>query len=538
MFRRLITTPLFVAAPLVRVVQGVPPEAAVALLSAAAGGSGAGRVLLESSDAAEAGAPPRSILVTRPWLRVQLRDGRVEVEPLADDTGPLVDGLRGQLARCARPMANAGTGLDDDARLRAPGALDGLRVVAGAVADPVGSRVPMAPGLFGAFAHDLVDRFETLPPRSHDPLDEPDASFVLAGDMIVFEPLERRAVVVTRGLPWQARSAVRARHARQVEQLRRVAASGTCATPPVVGRAPLGTDVDDAFCAAVETVRAHIADGDVFQTVLSRARALPSAAAPLAVYSALRADNPSPYQFYLELPRGVLMGASPETFLKVGGGVVETMPIAGTAPRGRRPGAAPSGEVDPDLDARLALALQLDRKELAEHCMLLDLARNDIARVSVAGSTRVVEQLRVVRYRHVQHLVSRVQGVLRPGLDALHAYRALANAGTLTGAPKLRALELIRALEPQARGFYGGAVGYLLQDGSLDTCITIRALRYVVGAAGGGGVYHVRAGAGVVWLSEPERELAETAHKMRACVQAVAAAEALSDVGCGAEVAR
>jgi anthranilate synthase component 1 len=265
----------------------------------------------------------------------------------------------------------------------------------------------------------------------------------------------------------------------------------------------------------VELMREHIGRGDVFQGVLSRALTMRSAAAPLAVYRALRAINPSPYLFYLDLPDGALLGASPETFLRVEGGEVEVRPIAGTAPRGFDDG----GRVDRDLDDRLALRLLLDEKEQAEHAMLLDLARNDVARVSAPGTTRVVQQFGIERYSHVQHLVSRVRGRLRPGCDALHAYRAAANMGTLTGAPKPRAMELIRAMEPSARGFYGGACGYLLQDGTLDSCIVIRSLRQR------GGEYRTRAGAGVVAGSDPRRELAETEAKAMAAREAVAMAE-------------
>jgi anthranilate synthase component 1 len=219
--------------------------------------------------------------------------------------------------------------------------------------------------------------------------------------------------------------------------------------------------------------------------------------------------------FYLDLGDGALLGASPETCVKVEDGQLEIRPIAGTAPRGMRS----DGTIDEDLDGRLAVRLLLDDKEQAEHVMLVDLARNDVARVCVPGTRRVTDPFFIEKYSHVQHLVSRVKGTLLPGLDALHAYRASANMGTLTGAPKLRAVELIRENEPHSRGYYGGAVGYLLQDGTFDSCIVIRSLRYK------DGIYLTRAGAGIVADSVPERELAETNHKARACRQAVALAE-------------
>ena len=202
--------------------------------------------------------------------------------------------------------------------------------------------------------------------------------------------------------------------------------------------------------------------------------------------------------------------------MKVEGRHLEIRPIAGTAPRGFDF----RGEIDAELDERLAVGLLLDHKEQAEHAMLVDLARNDVARVAIPGTRRVSEPFTVEKYSHVQHLVSGVRGELRPDLDALHAYRSAANMGTLTGAPKLRAMELIRETEPFARGFYGGAVGYLLQDGTFDSCIAIRSLRY-----GKGDIYQTRAGAGIVADSIPERELAETFHKARAPRLAVALAE-------------
>src|SRR5262249_19774843 len=211
--------------------------------------------------------------------------------------------------------------------------------------------------------------------------------------------------------------------------------------------------------------------------------------------------------------------SSPETVVRVQGGQVELRPIAGTAPRGF----AADGTIDEDPGARRALALLGDDKERAEHAMLLDLARNDVARIARPGSTRVVQQFALERYSHVQHLVSRVRGDLRPGLDALHAYRACASAGTLSGAPKPMAMALLRALEPSARGCYGGAVGYLLQDGRCDTCIAIRSLRHRDGR------WFARAGAGIVARSDPERELQETAHKLLAPRTALAMAAAAGE---------
>jgi anthranilate synthase component 1 len=234
----------------------------------------------------------------------------------------------------------------------------------------------------------------------------------------------------------------------------------------------------------------------------------------LDVFELLTAREPSPYSFHLDLEHGALFGASPETCVRVDDRQVEIRPIAGTTERSS----------DSDTDARLALALLFDHKERAEHVMLLDLARNDIARIAVPGTTEVVQQFAVEKYSRVQHLVSRVRGTLRPELDALHAYRAAANMGTLSGAPKARATELIREIEPTGRGFYGGAVGYLMADGSFDSCITIRSMRAK------NGVYRAQAGAGIVWHSDADRELEETDRKLRAVGEVMASLQGVPSV--------
>ena len=259
-----------------------------------------------------------------------------------------------------------------------------------------------------------------------------------------------------------------------------------------------------------------IAAGEVYQVVPSRGFTMPCPDA-LAAYHELRAANPSPYMFYLGAPDFQLLGASPESALlhSAATGEVAIRPIAGTRPRGltRR------GDVDHERDTRLELELRTDAKEVAEHVMLVDLARNDVARVCAPGTRRVRDLLRVDRYSRVMHLVSEVAGTLAPGLDALDAFRASMTMGTLTGAPKLRAAELIRAAEGVRRGSYGGSVGYVRGDGELDTCIVIRS------AFVRGGRALVQAGAGVVADSVPAAEAAETVHKASAVLTAVAVAQ-------------
>jgi anthranilate synthase component 1 len=283
--------------------------------------------------------------------------------------------------------------------------------------------------------------------------------------------------------------------------------------PAAAVRVEPEVDLDDAaFGALVERLRAHIVAGDVFQIVPSRSFAAPCLD-PLAAYARLRQSNPSPYMFFVRGQAGVLFGSSPESAITVRGTPrrVAVSPLAGTRPRGLDG----AGAVDRDLDSRLEAELRLSHKEVAEHMMLVDLARNDVARVSLPGSRSVERLLDVVRYSHVMHLESLVSGELRPELDALHAYVATMNMGTLTGAPKLRAAELLRGYESGRRGPYGGAVGYVTADGELDTCIVIRS------AVVKDGVARVRAGCGVVYDSDAAEEAAETRRKAAAVVAAI-----------------
>jgi len=259
----------------------------------------------------------------------------------------------------------------------------------------------------------------------------------------------------------------------------------------------------------VETAREHILAGDIFQVVLSRRFRIPTVAGDLDLFRSLRAVNPSPYMFLLRLDGWSAIGSSPEPLLQLQQGRLRYRPIAGTAPR--------TG--DPAADAGAAEALIADPKERAEHVMLVDLGRNDLGRVAVTGSVVVDELMEVERYSHVMHLVSALSAELRPGKSALDALYACFPAGTVSGAPKVRAMEIIETLEPVRRGLYAGAVGYLDFAGNLDTCIALRTmiLRDVV--------VSVQAGAGIVADSDPSREFEETAHKARALLEAVRLAQ-------------
>jgi anthranilate synthase component 1 len=458
------------------------------------------------------------------------------------------DGEAGPALLAGRLLVRAAE-LDEEERdrLAAPGPMDLLRLIQGAFPLERETAAGFPPGgLIGAFAYDFVECFETLAaPRAAaqaDPLPVPDYSFVLADHLFAVDHAQDKTRIVATVFLREGedlRASEDYHHAqefmRRCEQaVAKAPALPALPTAPALEPTSVETDLDEAaYAALVERCQKHIRAGDVFQIVPSRSFSAPCAEPPLTVYRRLRALNPSPYMFFLRLGDLTLLGASPETALKVsraaagpatagaaGAGAwdLSIRPIAGTRPRGLRAGA-----VDPDLDSRYESELKLDAKELAEHVMLVDLARNDVARVSEPGS-RLAEALFVVeKYSHVQHLVSRVRGRLAAGLDPLHAYLATMNMGTLTGAPKVEAMRLLRRYEPTQRGFYGGAVGYYLLDGEFDTAIVIRSLLLGEGRA------IARAGAGVVYDSLPAREAAETRHKARAPLAALGLAAGLPE---------
>jgi anthranilate synthase component 1 len=499
-------------------------------------------LLLESADPT-AHSHDKSLLVTRAALRIVGRGREVEVTALSPNGESVLGWLEARLGErsAAGPppeLTRAPGGLrarwqplgderaSEHARLRARTPLELVRAVVLEVAVEAGAAFP--PLVAGAFAYDLLALYEELPGAASDPLGWPDLELLLAEELVIVQHKARRTTCLR--FVYGGERAEQAYHdatAALGELVARAGAAGATGSPPEAFAA-LGqpsaapatraarVDLDDAaFASLVERLKEHIVRGDVFQIVPSRTFSLPCAD-PLSAYAALRALNPSPYMFFLSGTAGVLFGASPESALTVRRGVgaarrVTINPIAGTRARGRRQ----DGSIDADLDTRIEAELRLDDKEIAEHMMLVDLARNDVARVCEPGSRAVERLLDVVRYSHVMHLVSLVAGTLRPDLDALHAYVATMNMGTLVGAPKIKAAELLRRYEPSRRGAYGGAVGYLTAEGDLDTCIVIRS------AVVQDGVAHVRAGAGVVYDSVPRAEADETRRKAEAVLAAI-----------------
>ena len=506
-------------------------------------------VLLESADITTK-ASRTTVAVLEASARLTCWGGTVMAQALdaVDGSGPGADGLAA-LARLEAGLAEHVTDrrpgrltlslptiCDDDPsieereRLTALSTIEPLRLLARAEVDH-----PHLPLEAGAFAFDYLSTFESLPEVAQGAntcpdylfydariilvVDHPTQEATLVGASVDAADLERRMEALATaidGIEDPADSAETATDAATDTAVEAPAPAGGVVSSgsPVLHAVPTVSDAD--FEAVVEEMRGYIADGDVYQVVPSRGFTIDCPDA-LAAYHVLRHANPSPYMFYLAAPDFELFGASPESALlySVRSGRVAIRPIAGTRPRGLHP----DGSVDHERDTRLELELRTDTKEVAEHVMLVDLARNDVARVSRPGTRSVQDLLRVDRYSRVMHLVSEVSGELAEDLDALDAFRASMTMGTLTGAPKLRAAELIRQAEGVRRGSYGGSVGYIRGDGELDTCIIIRSGFVSAGTA------LVQAGAGVVAASSPAAEAAETVHKARAVLEAVAAAQ-------------
>ncbi len=368
-------------------------------------------------------------------------------------------------------------------------------------------------GAVGYLSYDVVRHFERLPATAGDDLNVPDAAFLLADTLVIFDHAKHQLIVLANAHNTGDPDAAYDDAVRRIDQI----LDALAAPLPYIDECPEASDGDlrsnvtrAQFEANVRAAKEYIAAGDAFQIVLSQRFSRRTCAPPFTIYRALRALNPSPYMFFLRFSDDLaLIGASPEMMVRLEEGIATVRPIAGTRPRGR----------DEAEDDALAAELLADEKERAEHVMLVDLGRNDLGRVCEYGTVRVPHMMIVERYSHVMHIVSQVQGRLRAGLSAFDLLRATFPAGTLSGAPKVRAMEIIEELEGTRRGPYGGAVGYFSFDGSMDTCITIRTMLMR------GDQVYFQAGAGIVADSDPAREYEETVNKARAVAVAVQNAE-------------
>ena len=371
-------------------------------------------------------------------------------------------------------------------------------------------------GAVGYASYEAVNYFERLPTPECDVLGLPESVFMLTTTFLVFDHLRHKIRVVSHA---HLNGDVDRAYGEAVARIDELVARLQGPVPPLPSNGGAAgspaPDVTsnmsrDQFERMVHRVKEYICDGDIIQSVVSQRLARPTSAHPFQIYRALRAINPSPYMYYLELDGFQIVGASPELLVQCEDGTVATHPIAGTVRRG----------VDPEEDRALEQHLRTDEKERAEHIMLLDLGRNDIGRVSEPGSVEVTQVMDVEYYSHVIHLVSHVTGRLRDGYTSFDALRACFPAGTLSGAPKIRAMEIIAELEPDKRGPYGGAVGYFDFSGNMDTAITIRTLVVKDGVA------YAQAGGGIVFDSDPEAEFQETLDKASATLRAIEQAEA------------
>jgi anthranilate synthase component 1 len=369
-------------------------------------------------------------------------------------------------------------------------------------------------GIVGYLSYEVAGYFEKLPSPDKDLIGLPESRLMLADTMLVFDHLTHKIKVVSHAhLNGDVEAGYRQATDRidcLVERLGQpVASQAPIAGPPSEDTASSNLSQTE-YEAIVSRTKEYIYNGDIIQAVLSLRLARQTEASPFAIYRALRSVNPSPYMYYLHLGDFHIVGASPELLVRVEDGVVSNHPIAGTRPRSQ----------DSTRDKALEEDLKNDEKECAEHLMLVDLARNDVGRISEAGTVEVTQFMDIERYSHVMHLVSHVQGKLRDGLSQFDALRACFPAGTVSGAPKIRAMEIIAELEPDKRGPYAGAVGYFDFSGNLDTAIAIRTIIIKNGVA------YVQAGAGIVADSIPEREYQECLNKAQAMLTAIGQAEA------------
>ena len=431
--------------------------------------------------------------------------GRYSIIGLKPDLVWRCFGDRAEINRAARYDADAFEQCGEGALAALRGVIDESRI------DLPDELPPMAAGLVGYMAYDMVRLMERLPDSNPDVMGMPDGLFLRPTIMAIFDNIEDILIVVTPVRPSEELDA-RAAYAYARERLADVVADFERSLPhhrrddgvPQDLPEPTSNTSRAEYHAMVEKAKEYIYAGDIFQVVLSQRFSTPFRLPPLALYRALRRLNPSPFLFFLDFGGFAVVGSSPEILVRLRDGTVTVRPIAGTRRRG-----ATAAE-----DQALAKELLADPKELAEHLMLLDLGRNDVGRVARVGTVRVTERNLIERYSHVMHIVSNVEGEIDPRYDALDALIGGFPAGTVSGAPKVRAMEIIDELERERRGVYAGAVGYFSAGGAMDTCIALRT------AVVKDGVMHVQAGGGIVADSDAEAEYQESRNKARALIRA------------------
>ncbi|MXP67394.1 anthranilate synthase component 1 [Pantoea sp. Aalb] len=489
-------------------------------------GTRSSTLLLESSDI-NSKQNLKSLLIVDSALRITSLGNRVKIQALSENGStllPLLDNVLPSTVKINISINHRelyfptiSTVHDEDSRLKSLSVFNVLRLILQLFTSPIEKREAILLG--GLFSYDLVTIFENLPKLSNQQ-NCPDYCFYLAEILLIIDHQQRLAHL--QASVFCPLNSEFNRLKQRVLQLKRQM-SQTAPPVPVkrLERMELMINqTDEQYCRIIRDMQQAIRIGEIFQVVPSRRFFLPCPS-PLASYDILKNNNPSPYMFFMQDQDFSLFGASPESSLKYDAisRQIEIYPIAGTRPRG-----LVNGSIDRDLDSRIELEMRTDHKELSEHLMLVDLARNDLARICIPGSRYVSNLTKVDRYSFVMHLVSHVIGTLREDLDVLHAYCACMNMGTLSGAPKVRAMQLIAEKEGTRRGSYGGAVGYLTAHGDLDTCIVIRS------AWVENGIATVQAGAGVILDSDPQAEADESRNKARAVLHAIATAHYCEDI--------
>ena len=431
--------------------------------------------------------------------------GRFSVIGLSPD---LIWRCRGNVAEINRnPAGNGEFAADSQAPIESLRAL-----MAESAMTDTGDLPPMSAGLFGYFGYDMIRHIEAIPDANPTVIDTPDSMLVRPSLIAIFDRLKDSItfVVQVRPAEWDEPKAAW-RHAQ--DRIKAALDALDAPMPPTEAgesTAPLPDPRSNMeqqdFLAMVDTAKDYIRAGDIFQVVLSQRFSIPFHLPAINLYRSLRRLNPSPFLFFFDFDELAIVGSSPEILVRLRDDVVTIRPIAGTRKRG----------TTPEEDAANAADLMGDVKERAEHLMLLDLGRNDVGRVSKPGSVRVKSNYEVEYYSHVMHIASQVEGEIRPDLDAVDAMIAGFPAGTVSGAPKIRAMQIIDELEPDRRGIYSGAIGYISAAGDLDTCIALRTAQVCDGQL------HIQAGAGIVYDSDPQAEFEETQNKAMALMRAAA----------------
>ncbi|PPI88974.1 anthranilate synthase component I [Candidatus Pantoea edessiphila] len=469
----------------------------------------------------------KSLLIVDSALRISAIDNHVFLQALSKNGKTLLSLLDNVLPKyinkeinnneCKLIFPNTYNIQDEDNRLKNPSIFDPLRLILQLIQVPKDKKEAFLLG--GLFAYDLVSNFENIPKTKREQ-NCPDYCFYLSEILLKIDHQSRtaylQASVFCRSIEEFKRLEMRVKQLH----IKMLKTFSELPTKKIRNMKLIINKNDEEYCNIVQQMQQFIRLGEIFQVVPSRRFYLPCPS-PLSAYNILKNDNLSPYMFFMQDKYFSLFGASPESYLKYDANSrqIEIYPIAGTRPRGLYS----DGSLDLDLDSRIELELRTNHKELSEHLMLVDLARNDLARICIPGTRYVSDLTKVDRYSYVMHLVSRVIGKLRPDLDALHAYRACMNMGTLSGAPKVRAMQLIADVEGISRGSYGGSIGYLTAQGDLDTCIVIRSAYIEKGIA------TVQAGSGVVLDSNPQEEADESRNKARAVLRAIAIAHNCED---------